>query len=193
VDTDRFDTRTRSLSNSKMLSRRAVVGTLGLGALGLPGLAEAKKRKRKKKKKVKFNRFGCVNVGSFCKSSSQCCSGTCSGKKGKKTCAGHHSGGCTPARSLCATANLALSNCNLDNNLAQCFTTTGHGGFCADATPPEVPFENCQKCAVDADCVALGYPAGSACVIAEGPPGCDEAGCFGHNGSAGTACFPPGV
>jgi hypothetical protein len=81
VNIARFEHLTRTIST--MLSRRAIAGTLGLGALNLPGLVEAKK-KRKKKKKIKKNQFGCVDVGKFCTDDGQCCSGICQGKKPKK-------------------------------------------------------------------------------------------------------------
>jgi hypothetical protein len=48
VETARFDHLTRVVST--VLSRRAVAGDLGHGALALPGLADAKKKCKKRKK-----------------------------------------------------------------------------------------------------------------------------------------------
>jgi hypothetical protein len=154
MDSSRFDRWTQSLS------RRTVAGALGLGALGLPSLIEAKKKhkhKHKKKKKVKFNDFGCANVGGFCKNSGQCCSGICSGKKDKKKCqahnvstctAGQHTGGCGGTSTLCTSSA---------GDEGVCETTTGNAGYCAVAG-------QCASCTKDADCIADFGP-DAACIV----------------------------
>jgi hypothetical protein len=76
----------------------------GLSAFGLPALAEARNKHRKRRRKVKFNEFGCVDVGKFCKKSHQCCSGICQGKMGKKRCKSHDRGTCQSDDDSCSAA-----------------------------------------------------------------------------------------
>jgi hypothetical protein len=166
-----------------LLCGLASVG-LALGIVGRPDPASAKK-KRKRKKKVKFNDFGCVNVGSFCKTSEHCCSGICEGKQDKKTCRAHDTGGCTLDRTLCFNPTIALCG-----PMAVCTTTTGNAPFCADAAAAGYRDAFCQVCSKDEDCVALGFGAGSACAILRTEGACPE-GCEGFNGSSGTGCLPP--
>jgi hypothetical protein len=196
MDIDRFDALTRSLSDTR--SRRGALGTLVGGTFGLLGIASAVAKKGKGKKKPKpklpLNTFGCVNVGQKCAGkSTNCCSGICQGKKPKKgkrdksTCIAHNTGGCTPERSLCVTDSPA-SQCSPEG---VCLTTTGNAGFCADA---DIGFTNCQPCRKDTDCEALGFGAGAACAIFDGPfCASPDEGCAGHNGSSGTACVAPGA
>lgn len=40
---------------------------------------KSRKGRRSKKKTPELNRFGCVDVGGFCRDNGQCCSGICSG------------------------------------------------------------------------------------------------------------------
>ena len=97
MDHHRFDQIARTLSTSQ--SRRGLLGALGLGAILLPGTTGAKK-----KKKAKFNKFGCVNVGDYCKNNNQCCSGRCEGKKGKTRCSAHDSSTCQAGQNACDDA-----------------------------------------------------------------------------------------
>ena len=183
MDSDRFDGLTRSFST--LLSRRFLVGALALGVLALPGSAEAKKHKHKRKnKKVRRNEFGCVNVGGFCKSADQCCSGICEGKKDKKKCQAHDTGGCTLERNLCFDSVTPL--CAPEGF---CVVTTGNAPFCAKSEGGPDAF--CQPCGRDLDCEELGFGAGAACVVLRTEGLCVN-GCEGINGSAGTGCLQPG-
>jgi hypothetical protein len=172
MDSARFDGLARSVST--LLSRRTLAGALGLGALAVPTLAEAKKKhKHKKKKKVKFNDFGCVNVGNFCKNSGQCCSGICEGKKDKKKCQAHDQSTCQSGQTVadCGGADVVCtSTAGLDG---QCFTTTGQSEFCSETA-------TCFVCTKDADCHVL-CDTNAACATC--------AACAGvQPGNVGTAC-----
>jgi hypothetical protein len=167
MDGARFDGLTRSVST--LLSRRSLAGALGLGALALPGLADAKKKhKHKKKKKVKLNDFGCVDVGNFCKNSSQCCSGICQGKKGKKKCQAHDDGGCQEGQDACLGV---MALCNIEGVMGECTRTTGDAGYCFGGSG------DCFDCSKDADCVPF-CGAQAACIVctadcaAEGTTAC---------------------
>ena len=75
---------------------------------------------------------------------------------------------------VCAHFILALCG---DGNCG-CYKTTGNGSFCAAEMGAA-----CADCRKDKDCETLGFPAGSACVLANGKfcPAC----------VAGTMCVPP--
>ena len=150
VEHYRFDQLTRTLSTFQ--SRRGLLGALGLGAILLPETVAAKK---KKKKKAKFNEFGCVNFGAFCKNSNQCCSGICEGKKGKKTCGAHDASTCQTGQNACD-----------DAEATSCISSTGAGASC-DTTTGKAPFctanGDCFACKKDADCVPF-CGANAACI-----------------------------
>lgn len=153
-----FDDVIRSLTAAP--SRRMVLGlTLGgwVGALGI-GIAAAKnKQRKKKKKKITRNEFGCVDVGKFCKNASQCCSGTCVGKRGKKRCLAHDSGTCQPGqRSIGCGGDDNVSCTTNIGTLGDCVMTTGNAPYCNHKG-------DCTDCKKDADCV--GWGPGSACVV----------------------------
>jgi hypothetical protein len=175
MDIARFDHLTRTVST--LLSRRTLAGTLGLGALALPGLAEAKKHKKRKKKKIKLNDFGCVNVGGFCKNSGQCCSGICSGKKGKKKCKAHNASTCTAADDFCLAG--VATPCTLEGGgVGQCVRTTGEASYCeADG--------GCVDCTKDADCVPF-CGAGAACIVCPIECGPNGTACVGASPGACT-------
>jgi hypothetical protein len=168
MDGSRFDRWTRALS------RRTVAGVLGLGALGLPSLIEAKKHKHKhkKKKKVKFNDFGCVDVGNFCKNSGQCCSGICQGKKGKKKCQAHNVSTCTAGQHTtgCSGTDTICTSSTGDEGF--CETTTGNAPYCAAVG-------TCSTCTKDTECQVLFGP-DAACIVCSGCPGGTV--CVGPNG-----------
>lgn len=152
MDSTRFDALVRSLAESR---RSLLAGALALGAgrIAAPAV-EAKRKKRKRKKKPKMaspNAFGCLNVGDPCQAADQCCSGICDGTKGKRTCLAHDTGTCKQDGQLVPCNN--RTNCG-------CFTTTGGSDVCAELFPPSA----CAACRRDADCEALGFPQGSACI-----------------------------
>jgi hypothetical protein len=149
VDHHRFDQIARTLSTVQ--SRRGLLGALGLGAILLPGTAGAKK-----KKKAKFNKFGCVNVGDYCKNNNQCCSGRCEGKKGKTRCSAHDASTCRAGQNACDDAAGVPCVSSTGANTASCDTTTGNAPYCtADG--------DCFACKKDADCVPF-CGAQAACV-----------------------------
>jgi hypothetical protein len=178
MDSRHFDALTRTLTEAG--TRRGLLGLLatlpvlgGLIALLAGDDADAQGRRRRRKKrhkhgrgrrrqhhnktKPKFNAFGCVDVGKFCKNSGQCCSGICQGKKGKKKCQAHDTGGCQPGHSIgdCGGQSVTCP----DNSEGQCATTTGKSAFCF-----EVKFQPVPPCTRDADCEGGGFP-GAACVL----------------------------
>jgi hypothetical protein len=152
VDEYRLTVVTPSLASipSRRDVLRGLAGSgLGLGAVRLPAAAIARKKK-KKNKKAKPNAFGCLNVGDPCKHANQCCSGVCKGKRGKKRCHAHDTGGCKPSTS-------PGTPCTSSSGVAgQCYTTTGGAGYCGVG--------DCYPCAKDADCRAVCGPR-AACVV----------------------------
>jgi hypothetical protein len=175
MDHDRVDHIARALSHGFL--RRAIIGAVGPAVLAAPALVDARKKRRKKKKKktppdqrqVQFNAFGCVNVGSFCESSSQCCSGICQGS----TCRGHNVDVCQAGQAelFCSDSATEIACTGEGGAAGSCGTTTGNAGFC-------VRDRKCFACTKDADCqTASTCGAGAACVICAN---CVDAG--------GTAC-----
>jgi hypothetical protein len=144
----------------RLVSRRTAAGVLA--GTAVPRLGDArrrKRRKRKKNKKVAFNDFGCVDTGKHCKSASQCCSGICHGKKGKKTCRAHDASTCA-GQEGCAGEEAFCTTTSGDDGL--CFVTTGKAPFCAYTG-------TCFACTKDADCEPV-CGAGAACTVC---PGCE--------------------
>jgi hypothetical protein len=101
----------------------------------------------------------CAKVGKPCRRAEQCCSGICSGKAGKKTCRSHGAGTCNGRHNICTTPNPYLVFCN-SSALCACIQTTAGSSFCSDLRYPSFVCADCER---DADCVALGFPPGSAC------------------------------
>jgi hypothetical protein len=128
--------------------------------LHIPAMADAKKKRKRKKRSPKAtpNQYGCLEIGDSCKSADQCCSGICDGKKGKRACRAHGAGTCKPQPGVCTNPDPGLGTCN-NNNFCYCHRTTANSIYCADQEHTE-----CADCRKDADCVALGYPPGSACI-----------------------------
>lgn len=176
METDRFGRLMRTLAFA--LSRRGLVSASGLLVLGIPDLIDARKKKHKRrkkhKKKVRFNAFGCVDVGTFCHNNDQCCSGICTGTNGKKTCKAHDTRGCQLADDTCLQEGTVLCPdaaahaINPDDAgeankvLPFCFQTTGKAAFCGFLVG-----DHCVACSNDADCVA-DFGAGAACVVCAG-------------------------
>jgi hypothetical protein len=182
MDAAHFDAIARGLAAPA--SRRAAgrfLAWLGLAGLlahvdGAPGAAgkdeKSRKAKKPKKKKPKLNRFGCVDVGGFCRNDSQCCSNICSGKKNRKTCQAHNSGfGACEAGPLgfCAAGPGlivgVLCTSSADEN-GLCFTTTGKASYCAVG---DVQTSGCVSCKKDIDCEEF-CGEGAACIQC---PACD--------------------
>jgi hypothetical protein len=163
------------------LADAAIIGGVLSAALSRFGVSPASAQEA-------ANHFGCVHVSHRCTKSGQCCSGVCKGKEGHKTCRAHNVGTCTRDRAACTTET--PSPCNPNNLKTACFVTTGNGLFCADLTPDTVPPPACEPCLRDLDCLVLGYPPGSACVVYDGefcPPGTVCAA------TSGRACVHPGT
>lgn len=160
MNQNRFDALTRILSSvpsRRHLLRGLASAGLGfvLGAVPLSGIAEAKKKRKHKKKgkkrkpKVKFNAFGCVNVGRLCKDASQCCSGICEGEPGQKTCVAHDTGGCPAGVDELGCGDPGTDvPCTSSTGKTEgyaCNTTTGNAAFCAFSS-------DCFPCRKDAEC-----------------------------------------
>jgi hypothetical protein len=177
MDGSRFD----ALVQSHLGSRRSLLaGGLGLAMLCRPAISGAKKKKHKRKKHRKMqpstpNEFGCLEVDDPCTSDDGCCSSVCEGNKRRRTCRAHHTGTCARDQpGYCAVDNPELVLCNGENGGGgACFRTTAGSNVCSNR------FE-CEDCRRDADCEALGYPSGAACVPIEGDllcaNGCEETG-----------------
>lgn len=136
---------------------------LGLGLAFLPTLSEAKPnpKKRKRLKPAKPNRFGCLEVKDSCRTHRQCCSGICTGKPGKKRCRAHGTKHCKQGvPGVCSTKYGDIYSLKCAAHCL-CYRTTAGSNFCSQG----VYFDqrNCTTCNRDADCVALGFPPGSAC------------------------------
>lgn len=176
MDANRFDSATRAFFHST--SRRRVLGGVAALVTTTRLVAEADARSRKKKKKLKRNSFGCVNVGQKCYGKSEaCCSGICEGSRKHGKCVAHDVGSCGAGDGTCSES-IACGP-----NQARCYQTTGNAGYCGNANTCF-----CAACQKDADCLALGFPQGSACVLCLGVR---DGVCGGINGSSGTACVKP--
>jgi hypothetical protein len=146
MDQNRFAVLTHSMTripSRRDVLRGLVAAGLGLQAAPRPDVAAAKKRK-----KVRFNAFNCVSVGGFCKNAGQCCSGICEGKKGKRKCRAHDTGGCQPGGrdTICSASGTDIPcTTSTGAEVGQCNTTTGNAGFCAAAG-------SCFACTKDAQC-----------------------------------------
>ena len=99
----------------------------------------------------------CKDVGSRCKRAKDCCSGVCTGKKGKKRCKGHDSGGCQAGATSAICAGTATTCTTKSGAPGTCATTTGNAGYCAADTA------DCFACTKDAECQAFCGPR-AACV-----------------------------
>lgn len=167
MDASGLDRLSRSLAAPP--SRRTVLAGFGLAAALFPQAVRARKRK---KRKAKFNAFGCVDVGRFCKNDGQCCSGICEGRKGKKRCKAHDQSTCRHGQDACVFPEVDCLSGTGDSG--DCFTTTGKASFCgADG--------DCFACTKDSDCIPFCGPR-AACIVCVGCT--DEVG-------TDTACESP--
>lgn len=175
MDIDGFDRATRALA--PVLTRRGLSGLVALAAFGTTGVVDARKKRRKKKKKkggpdkrqVQFNAFGCVNVGNFCESPSQCCSGICQGS----TCQGHDVDVCQAGQTalFCSEQGTDAVCTSQGGGVGLCGTTTGNAGFC-------VSDRKCFACTKDTDCQPATVCGVNAACIA----------CANCDAEGGTAC-----
>jgi hypothetical protein len=171
-----------ALIQSVVGPRRALLGgavALAAGWLGIGDAAAKRKGKKKKKKKAKPNAYGCLDVGDPCKSAEGCCSGICTGKKGKRTCRAHGGGTCRQELTGLCSDPPTLATCN-DSETCYCLRTTANSNFCA-----QLGQALCTDCQKDADCEALGLPPGSACLPTEG------ALCADQCPETGMVCLAP--
>lgn len=119
------------------------------------------------------NLFGCKNFGEACKGdNSSCCSGSCVGKaprkkkNGKKTkdtrtCSDHNVGGCA-GEDACTSTGVSCGNSGVKG---VCFITTGQASFCGRPGGQVPPGFACINCNTDQDCLNVGWPSGSACIV----------------------------
>jgi hypothetical protein len=177
MDGSRFDAISKTLgtAGTRRVALRTGIGisiAAGLARLGLSSTtAKKKQRKRRKKwKKLQKNAFGCVNVGGACRGKdANCCSGICQGlpkygsKKDTSRCVAHDVLDCVAGANTCLQGAVACG----PNADGECYQTTGQAGFCAGSG-------TCLACAKDADCAALGYGPGAACVVC--PKSCAQTG-----------------
>jgi hypothetical protein len=172
MDGSGFDALTRSLA--EVSARRLVLSRLAAGLLSVAALhgadaagARQRKRNKRKKKPLPFNEFGCLNVGARCRGKDElCCSGICQGKKPKKgkrdkrRCVAHDTGGCTEADRVCPSVLCTTSI----GRVGGCMTTTGNAPYCADIITG-VP---CNK---DIDCQVYCGPLAACYVCNDGEGG----------------------
>ena len=212
MDQHHLTTWTRSLSS--LPSRRDVLRGLAGAGLGLSALrlsdavaAKHKNKKGKKRKRKKtsqtpitpppftlpplvFNQFGCVEVGQPCRGdNTNCCSGICQGsaptpgQPDTSRCAAHDTGTCRQdIEGLCTIPDLFLATCNNRTDCG-CIRTTAGSNYCAELFGGP-GFSQCVSCERDADCIAAGLPAASACAPVS--PGRCAGTC-----ATGMACLVP--
>jgi len=180
MDTLRFDDLARLLGRTSG-RRRLVLGLAG-SAVGLTAGGSGEVAARKRKRKVRFNAFGCVDVGRSCTSADQCCSGICRGKKGKKRCKAHDTGGCRPGiqDTTCGTdanpgTNVPCTTASGNPN-GLCGTTTGNAGYCLQSG-------ECRACARDAECREFCQDERAACIRCDDCPETGGTSCAGPSGS----------
>jgi hypothetical protein len=181
----RFDTLARALSEGTprrpvILGLATALSTIALTRIPLTSAKRGKHHKRRKRKKpLVFNEFGCISVGLHCRGRDDlCCSGICAGKKPKqgkrdrRRCAAHDTGGCTATNRQCAAGSCTTST----GRAGGCVTTTGNAPYCADV----IQSAPCQK---DADCQVRCGPL-AACILC--PP-------IANDPTGGRHCAGPGA
>jgi len=95
-------------------------------------------------------------------------------------------GTCSALRNRCTVVDPAIALCDPVNDFSACLVTTSGELFCATLFGFEQSV-NCQSCNQDADCLALGFPPGSACVQLGGKF------CNGCEATNNRACFPTAI
>jgi hypothetical protein len=175
MDAHRFDALARALAPGA--TRRHVLGGLlgvglGGGAARPPDAATAEKRRRR----VRRNAFGCVNVGGFCKNAGQCCSGVCRGKKGRKRCRAHDTGGCAAGQRDVNCGGQDVPCTSAAGHAGVCETTTGNAPYCASGLwiVPCATDRECRRyCGPRAACLRCGYYSAGQPTCA-GPEACSD-------------------
>jgi hypothetical protein len=184
MNSDQFTPLARWLT-AEPARRSFLRGLMGV-ALGLAALRhsdDADARKKRRKKTPQLNAFGCLNVGQKCRGKDAlCCSGKCAGKKPKRgrkdrrTCVAHDTGGCPKGDPSEACGGDVETVCTAATGLeGVCDRTTGNAGFCTVSG-------DCFPCRKDADCQPLCGPE-AACIR------CEET----CSGVGGTACVGPSL
>lgn len=146
MDGSRFDTLTRSLTGSS--SRRATLGSLLVGGLGVLGLAEttAKKKGKGKKKKKKTTQSpppppfvcpaqrvcgpGCCPEGQVCGSNGACVHPSCC--SGDATCGPHTTAG----RLCCVAPRVAFCCCDSSSGSGNGYAICCTGAECPTTCAP---------------------------------------------------------
>lgn len=152
---------------------------LGLGLMQVPLMADAKKKRKKRKPKATPNQYGCLEIDAPCKTADQCCAGICEGKKGKKRCRAHDTGTCNQELPGLCSDPPTIALCS-GSQTCSCLRTTANSNFCA-----QLGKTRCIACKKDADCIAQGLPAGSACLPTTGIL------CTSECPETGMVCLPP--
>ena len=153
MDDRRFDDLTRSVTRE--LSRRNFLRLLTGGAVG--GLLTVFGAPR-----AEATHFNCTDVGKACTRSRQCCSGSCRGPQGKKTCRAHDKGICKVSQDSCV-GSAVLCGVNAPG-ACLCYVTTGGASFCGGN-------HAVIACTKDTQCEP-SHGAGAACVPCGGETIC---------------------
>jgi hypothetical protein len=165
MDLDRFDAFTRSLTPTR--SRRAALG-LAAGAVAVAALGFGGSLAVDAKKKKKCKSDGDCKSGQIC-AKGKCVTGQGTCATGADTCAGVGDPFCFDASGkhecICQTRLQGGTVCGVFGNASAC-----------------------DQCQTDADCLALGFPAGSSCTQDFGP----ECAVCGNN-NKGICTLPCGV
>jgi hypothetical protein len=146
-------------------SRRQTLGVIGSLIATRPSfwpkLASAKRRH--KKKKCKHGKKKCAGT---CVLKERCC-GTVVCDVGDVCVNGEcvvGSGNCLADSDSCSETDTVHCGVSAD---CGCYQRLEGGVRCVQFTPPFD--EECDQCETDADCIALGFPSGSSCVLDDGP------------------------
>jgi hypothetical protein len=150
-------------------SRRIALAFALAGATGAEAVG-ARKRRKRKAKPLRFNAYGCINVGDPCRGNDElCCSGLCEGagpRRGKRDtsrCVAHDAATCRAAPvggiGFCGGADPASPVCGSATGVPKdCHTTTGNAGFCASLVACE------PACSNDRECQQATANPGAACI-----------------------------
>jgi hypothetical protein len=99
---------------------------------------------------------------------------------------GRKVGTCSALRNRCSVVDPGIATCDPANESSACLVTTSGELFCGTLFGFQTSV-NCKACDQDADCVALGFPPGSACVQLGGQF------CNGCEATNNRACLPTAI